>query len=189
MPDNWTIEITSDTATRALEEYPSRALQAIRRTLDEQNELTVSSVIEKRLSFNRDQPSTLEGLRVQSGKLRQSFRRGASDSLSTGAKIEGDSVVSTIGSNLRYAGVHEYGFSGVVSVPGHSRRLQSRLSFKFGGKAKRRKVQGRDVFVRPHPMRVNLPARRYIGRTLDERLPAYTAAIESALERLWERAE
>ena len=49
------------------------------------------------------------------------------------------------GSNLKYAAVHQYGFSGTVSVPEHSRKT------KYGS-----------TRVRAHSRRMRLPARPFI---------------------------
>ncbi len=174
MPETFHIVVNDHGLTERMRQFPARALAATARALDEQNELTVSAIISRRLSFNRDPPSTPDGLRVQSGRLRSSMRR-------TKAAIQGTGVVSSIGTNVKYAGVHEEGFTGTVQVPGHQRRLSETLSFRFGGKTTRRQVQGRDSFVRPHSRKMNLPARRFMARTIEERLPEYVEAIGKAV--------
>ncbi len=174
MPEQFRIEINDGGIPERMAAFPQRAARAIARAMDEQNELTVSAIIQRRLSFSRDEPSTMEGLRVQSGRLRRSMRR-------TKAIIQGDQVVSAIGSNVKYAGIHEEGFSGTVQIPGHQRRQTKRLSFRFGGSTRSRETQGRDIFVKPHSRRMNLPARRFMARTIEERLPQYRDAIVKAV--------
>jgi phage gpG-like protein len=174
MPANLQITIDDKGLAERMGQFPERSTAAIARVVDRENAITVGKIIEKRLSFPRNQPATLEGLRVQSSRLRRSVRAER-------ATIQGNEVNAAIGSNVRYAGVHEAGFSGTVHVPGYSRRQVIKRSFKFGGAARSRQTQGRDIFVRAHSRRVTFPARRPIGRTLEERLPEYKEAIENAL--------
>src|SRR5690606_24659350 len=93
--------------------------------LDRENEYTVGATVRERMSFPRGVPSTSEGLRVQTGRLRRSMTRSR-------AIAAGGVVVSAIGSNVRYFGPHEFGFDGVQSVPAHERRLPERYFLSTG---------------------------------------------------------
>lgn len=81
---------------------PQRVLVAIARGLDDANQLTVGVIMHDFLSFPKDSPPTLEGLRAQSNRLRGSVRASK-------AVISGDAVTASIGSNVKYAPIHEYG--------------------------------------------------------------------------------
>ena len=56
---------------------------------------------------------------------------------------------------MRYAGVHEFGFSGTVTVPAHTR------SVAFGKPTK-------PYTVGPYSRRMNIPARPFVKPTLQE---------------------
>jgi phage gpG-like protein len=85
-----------------------------------------------------------QALHVQTGTLRRSINRQTI--------VDGGTVIGTVGTNVRYAAVHEYGFRGNVSVRSHVRSTQS------GGTAN----------VRAHTRRVDLPARSFLRSTLAE---------------------
>lgn len=99
-----TIEFTPEAKARLarLEALPRNLLVAIARGLDDQNRLTVSYIQRTYLSFPKDGPTVLNGLRAVSQLLRTSVRPSK-------ATVTGDTVTSSIGSNVKYAAVHEYG--------------------------------------------------------------------------------
>lgn len=165
-----TITITPPDIAARVAQYPARMLRAVVRAMDEQNELTASTIITKRLNFPRDGATTMEGLRHITGRLYRSIRK-------SDAVLAGGGVASAIGSNVNYLGVHEFGFTGTVNVPGHVRRASKTFGYKFGGKVRSRRVRGADIAVRPHVRRANFPKREPIARTIRERLPAYGDAI------------
>lgn len=148
----------SERARRLIGGSPTqRILEAIRAGLDQENEYTVGAAVERRMSFSRSGPPTMEGLRVQSGLLRRSLRRND-------AVISGNSVLGSIGSNVRYFGVHEFGFHGRQRVRAHTRRIAQ----AFG-----KKIKAREIEVKAHERSVNMPARRMVRRTIEERMDDY----------------
>ena len=198
---SYTIELTPE-AQRTMErvrQLPLIVMRGIARAMDLQNQLTIAQMTERRLSFPREGPTTLEGLRVITNRLRSSIR-------ATKAVIVGDGVESAIGSNVKYAGVHEFGFSGSVTVPAHQRRAPQADRFTFGGaqnlsrrlvtrlgamkgRGHARQTSSGISQVIGHQRTVNLPARRFIGRTLEERLPNYSAAISAEIVSGFERGQ
>jgi phage gpG-like protein len=166
----------------------TRALgAAIAQEVDRQNELTVSHIQRKYLSFPftkktggrvSKQPTTLEGLRIISGRLRGSIRR-------TTATVQNDSVTAAIGSNVKYAGIHEFG--GRIQMPARARRIHfiegkfaSEKSFKrhlkkFTG-AKRLIAYGR-------PYTINMPERSYLRRGIADRQEATGKGVSRAIVR------
>lgn len=151
-------------------EAPMRVLEVVRQVMDEQNQFTVGHIQRKYMSFPKQGPSTLEGLRVQTNRLRASLRAAA-------AQIAGTAVVSGIGSNVKYAGVHETGFQGEVQVPAHDRRRPTTgKKSKSGEPAATGPIQ-----VKAHTRTVNLPARRYISRGIEDRLPLYGKRLSEAI--------
>jgi phage gpG-like protein len=88
-------------------------------------------------------------LNVQTGTLRRSI-----DQVVT---ISGNSVVGIVLTNVNYARIHEYGFSGTVSV-----RESLRLIKKAFGKS----ITPKTVTVKAHSRKVNLPERSFLRSAL-----------------------
>lgn len=171
---------------------------AVIRAMDRENELTVGQAVAKRMSFSRHTPPTMEGLRVQSGRLRRSITRAP-------AQAEGArGVISAIGSNVRYFAPHEFGFDGTVSVKEHERKLPDRvlvpgaartLTMQEAGRAgfltkagKLRKgtgerLEGRTITVRAHSAHRRIPARQMVSKTITERMPLYQLAMIEELQK------
>lgn len=169
-----------------LQQAPARMQQAILRVIDRENLYTVGEIQERRLS--RRGPDTLG---VITDRLRGSIR--AAKAVLGG----GGEIVSSIGSNVSYAGAHEFGFDGEVTVRAHTRRVfefmkgsKTTLIFdmktgliKRPGKTTRRKTTG-EVQVRQHQRHMRVPERAFIRRTLERRAGQYTAAIGQAVTDL-----
>jgi phage gpG-like protein len=86
--------------------------------------------------------------------------------------IEGDTVTASIGSPLRYAAVHEFGFHGYVEVKAffrHNRHAdrsvkEPRVSMKTGKSYKARvKTASGLTPVRSHKRHMKIPARSPFG--------------------------
>jgi len=102
-------------------------------------------------------------------------------------EVSEDFIRGLWGSHLGYARAHEEGFTGVVQVPGHTRRLIERVSSKASAKRVRRSLKaGRKRFanVRPHGRRVHLRARRFMRDTVRDRSPEALARVRRALIHL-----
>ena len=148
---------------QGLRRFLARVLQAVAKEMDFQNELAVSHIIEKKLSAPG--PETLG---VRTGRLRRSIRR-------TKAIITGSAVESSIGSNVEYAGIHEYG--GQTRPHIIRARNGKALAFAVGGKMLfRRSVK--------HPGS-KIKARGYIRKSLEERSAGYGEALGRAVVRAW----
>ena len=88
-------------------DLPQRIRGGIAVGLREQNQLTVAHIQRQYLSFSKSSPPVPEGLRVQSNRLRASIR-------ATDPRISGDEITTSIGTNVKYAVIHEFG--GVFTV-------------------------------------------------------------------------
>lgn len=106
-----TIEIKLTDKAQALlnrsQSWPVVLPQAIARGMDEANILIVSTIQRQFLSFPKQGPPTLEGLRNQSGDYKRSLRASK-------AVIIGGIVTSSIGTNVTHKGfsyprLHEFG--------------------------------------------------------------------------------
>jgi phage gpG-like protein len=127
---------------------------------------------------------------VVTNRLRGSIRASK-------AVVTSGGIHSALGTNVGYAGVHEFGFEGKVTVKAHTRRIyeyaqgtatQAVLDPRTGRisrtKAPKRKTTG-VIQVRTHTRNVKMPARAFIRRTIEARSGAYSVAIGTALSRIF----
>lgn len=177
--------------------WPVRVLEALRKSTDLQNELTVGHIQAARLSGKGPFPVDEGRLGVVTNRLRSSLRPAK-------AVVNGTQIESSLGSNVRYAGAHEFGFDGAVTVRAHTRtnpradlvsfRGQQGRRDAFGGAlltpaGKTRKgvvpVASAVVSVRQHTAQRHVPARAPIRHGIEDRAAdygqAYSAAIIAAL--------
>lgn len=196
MPES--VQITFSPGTRELMQRGGHEFvqNAVMRAFDRQNELTIGAAVRERMSFPRGMESTPEGLRVQTSRLRRSLNRAK-------AIATADGVLSAIGSNVRYFGVHEYGDHEIHQVKAHNRKLPEKY-FLSGGqtisvadagrygllnkKGQLRKGLGekaptRYVAVRAHLRRANMPERAMVRKTLESRMPLYELEIAERLQK------
>lgn len=152
---------------RALQRLPEQLLAATMQTTDLQNELTIGKIQGEKLS--KRGPTTLG---VVTNRLRSSVSK-------TPAQFTGDAIVSSIGSNVRYAAAHEFGYTGPANVRSHTRR---QAKYVFGGPNPK---AGQPVTVRAHKRSLKIVARRPFGQGIDERQGAYAAALGKTVERIF----
>lgn len=106
-------------------------------------------------------------LHVRSGTLRRSINRVVTQ--------EGGSTTAVVGTNVIYAGVHEFGFDGVVTVRAHTRHINapSKIALhKIRGhdigiyETKPGKPTGGVANVREYSRHMVMPERSYLRSTL-----------------------
>lgn len=157
-------------------------MDAVRREMDTQNQFTVDAIAEKRLSGKGPFPVEQHRLGERTHRLRPSLRR--TNSVVTGGAVEG-----SIGTNVEYAGVHEFGFEGEVTVAGHARKRFAMQTFVGVGKRNpRRKVRKADVTVGAFKRHMKVLARAPITTGVEERIPATGLAVSRAIVTAWEEA-
>lgn len=187
------VTLTADVAEaiRKLKSLPDTVGPAMAAAMDFENQITVGHIMYRKLSQRG--PDTLG---VVTNRLRGSVR--ASKSVVTSRQIS-----SGIGSNVKYAGVHEFGYTGTVSVPGFTRRnkrgdrfaLRSNgtevpraLAEKMGaftskGRTRawlKKTVSGISI-VKAHTRKLNFTARHMFQTGIEERLDAYETALSNAI--------
>lgn len=123
----------------------------------------------KRLAINLQgyvKESKLSGqvLNVRTGTLRRSINQEVTQS--------GSMTTGIVGTNVSYAKVHEYGFSGEVSVKEHLRTITQ----AFGRPLAAPKV----VTVRAHAMMMNLPERSFLRSALLDFEPRIKKELQQA---------
>lgn len=104
-------------------------------------------------------------LKVRTGRLRRS--------ITYVFREDNSGATAIVGTNLKYAAIHEYGFKGTVNVRAHA-RMQT---MAFGKPMK----EPRMVAVREHGMNMNMPERSFLRSALKEGLPTYQANIRKAI--------
>ena len=185
-----TIQLT-DNATALLARVhamPALVTTAICAALDYENELTIGAIKQNRLSFPKAGPTTLAGLREISGRLKRSVNR-------TRATVVGGAMVtSSIGSNVVYAGIHEFGGSiSRTSKPGTIRLRadakgnllrNSRNGAIFAGKQHKR-VTTR-TYAGGKTFTIDIPERSYIRTAIADRAEQYRQSLSRAVLVAWE---
>lgn len=173
--------------------WPARMRAAMIRATDLQNELTVGHIQSERLTGTGPFPVEQGKLGVVTNRLRGSVRPAK-------ATASGMTINSSIGTNVVYAGAHEFGFSGSVTVRAHTRtdarfdvlehrggtgtRLALGDSVKTAGgnlKSGVKKIASGVVTVREHTADLNIPARAPIRRGINDRLSDYGSSLSTAV--------
>jgi phage gpG-like protein len=123
-------------------------------------------------------------LHVRTGTLRRSINRRVDD--------DGESVIATVGTNVIYAGRHEYGFHGIENVREHVRRSRAQMQlakFRTNKLGERIEIKGSytkaggtlgSIIVRAHQRQANTPERSFLRSTLREMTPQIRREIKAA---------
>ena len=132
MPAESTTELSSQ-AQAILRRLHDKAgvIQLICQRMDFQNQITIGFIQSQNLSGPGKKDRTT--LAVVTGLLRRSVH-------ATPARAEGGMIAAGIGSNVKYAAPHEFGFDGDVQVPEHTRRNAIVDRFDYNGVAVNRTV-------------------------------------------------
>jgi len=144
-------------------------LRAVARAMDYQNDLTVSHIHERRMSQRG--PDTLG---VVTGRLRRSIR-------ATRARVIGNAVQSSIGSNVRYMAPHEFGFDGIVNVAAYAKKEYRKMVI-FG---RRRKIRLADKMVKAHKKHLRIRARAPIAMGIHDRTAVYAQSFAGAIGKFY----
>ena len=142
---------------------PSQVLTALQRTTDRENQFTVGHIQKDYMSLPGDGPTAPDGLRVKSNRLRGSLRASK-------ARFGDDGIVSSIGSNVVYAGILE---DGGTTKP-HVIEARNGKALFFNGVFRRRVT---------HPGS-RIEGRHYAENGIRDRLPDYTRAFGETIARL-----
>lgn len=121
--------------------------------------------------YIRERKLTGQVLNVQTGRLRNSIQ--------SRFKEKATEWTSTVSTNVKYAGAHEYGFKGAVTVRSHKRRIKS----AFG-----KPIPTKEIMIGSFTRQMNLPERSYMRSSLNENerriLNAISKAVDDGLEFL-----
>jgi phage gpG-like protein len=139
-----TVQLIGDRRLVArLDAMPGRVREGVARTV-----MRLGIELQRRV-----QAEKLSGqvLKVRTGSLRSSINTAVSRSA--------EEVTATVGTNISYGRVHEYGFDGEVSVKAHLPQIKE----AFG-----RPIAPRLVEVRAHERHMRLPERSFLRSALAE---------------------
>jgi len=160
-------------------------LAAVAKEIDRQNQFTIGHISSVRMRGNNGKPFPVSEhkLGIRSGQLVKSI-------WSTPARVTEGGVESSIGSNLKYAGVHEFGGTFKrVQLAGSVRLRTDRngvlLRQKDGRLAvfakKRHKSVATVQFAGGKRFDVTVPARAPFRYGIQDRLPAIGDAVSQAV--------
>ncbi|MCX6896326.1 MAG: hypothetical protein NTZ16_12675 [Verrucomicrobia bacterium] len=161
--------------------------RAIARTMDDLNQGTIAVISQKYLSG----PTTPTSLSVRTNVLRGSIRNSP-------AVITPGGVTSSIGTNVVYARIHEFG--GVIHRTQQAGII--RLRTTRSGQLIRRGKNGklavfagrqhknfRNVAARGASWTINMPARAPIQHGIADRAPAYSESLSECVLTFWKKEQ
>jgi hypothetical protein len=171
-----------------LKEWPVRMVAALIRTMYRQNQLTIAHISKVRMRGNNGKPFPVSEhkLGIRTAHLVRSLRASRPRGF-------GDLILSSIGSNVKYAGTHEFGATIQRVQLAGSIRLRTD---KDGNRL--RQVRNPNLFVfakRSHKrfenvpfaggkrFSIRMPARAPITHGIRDRVPDYEQAMSTAIER------
>lgn len=100
------------------------------------------------------------------------------DSIHHQVQESASAVTGVVGTDVVYAAIHEYGFSGTEQVREHLRRI----SVAFG-----KPIAPVEATVRAHSRRMQMPERSFLRSSLKELEPAIVARLRAAVEQAVQR--
>lgn len=185
------VQVNSDASAvlESIKGFPPAMQVEIARALDLENQLTIAHSQQFYLTGPRPMK-----LGVVTNRLRGSLNAPPAVATAT-------TVSSKIGTNVEYAGVHEHGFTGQVTVRQHTRQdsrfnvlrsvggIQPEVSLETG-RIRRRKAKTEVaaqgfVTVRQHTRQMQMPARPFLEPAINDRLGAYGTAVSEAILAAW----
>jgi phage gpG-like protein len=151
--------VGNDEVSRKLARLPDDVKQEVRGSIVRLALKIVAKIKAEKLSG--------QVLNVRTGTLRRSISHQIVDTPSA--------LTATIGSNLKYARAHEYGFKGAVTVREHLRTIKQ----AFG----KTLATPQAVLVSAHTRNMNLPERSFIRSALRDMEPEIIREISGAVSR------
>lgn len=166
-----------------LQALPSSALTVIAAAMSKEDVLTISHIQKERLTGQGPFPVEEHKLGVRTNRLRGSL-------VSTPARIEGNTVVSAIGSNVKYAGIHEFG--GRIRKPARTATVRHRIDSRGAlvrqlgnpnlaifAKSKHKRARETSVTIPAHD--IEMPERAPVRTGIADRADNYSRSISAAL--------
>jgi phage gpG-like protein len=105
-------------------------------------------------------------LKVRTGRLRRSIHPEWD--------FKPGHMGATVGTNVEYAAIHEYGFKGTVQV----KSFQREMTKAFG-----RPIAPKQVTVSAHSRNINMPERSFLRSALKEMRPEIIEGLKNAVAK------
>ena len=105
-------------------------------------------------------------LKTVTGRLRRSINHRM--------KVSRGEITGSVGTNVEYAAVHEFGFSGEVNVRAHLREMRQAWG---------RPITPRQVMVQAHSRTANYPERSFLRSALKDMTPEVQKSFENEIYR------
>jgi phage gpG-like protein len=166
-----------------LQALPSAALTVIAAAMTKEDVFTVAHIQKERLTGQGPFPVEEHKLGVRTNRLRGSL-------VSTPARIEGDLVISSIGSNVKYAALHEFG--GRIRIPSRTTTVRHRTDSRGAlvrqlgnpnlaifAKAKHKRARETAVTIPAHE--IEMPERAPVRTGIADRAANYSKSISAAI--------
>ena len=147
-----------ESVTRNLRAFPGEAQKEIRQSMGQ--------VILKLERLVKQGKLTGQVLHVRTGRLRRSIHSRITE--------DRTSVTGIVGTNVEYAAVHEYGYTGPQTVKEHLRTIKQ----AFG-----KTITPTTVTVAAHTRTVKLPERSFLRSALDEMSSEIRTTLQDSLTR------
>ena len=172
---------------KKLEAMPGALPEAVRIGVDKGNEYAIARIQRDHITGKGPFPPSMHKLGVRSNRLRSSLTR-------TPAEIVGAVISSSIGTNVEYAAIHEFG--GVIHKPARSAKVRHRITSK-GALMRNLKHSNLAIFAKKNMRRAReinvvipahdivMPERAPIRTGLAASAKGYSQAIGRAITEAW----
>lgn len=157
----FTVKVQAERLLARLQGAGERLHQSLLRTI-QRLAIDVQSTV-------KDGKLTGQVLHNRTGTLRRSINQKVDD--------QGTRIMASVGTNLRYAHIHEFGFDGVVNVREHVRRSRAQMNVPV--KQRARKSDG-EITVRAHQMHMRMPERSFLRSALNDKSTTIRDQIKQA---------
>lgn len=131
-------------------------LEAMFPNMHSRLKLTIGQLVLRLAKHIKQDKLSGQVLRNRTGRLRRS--------ITTRVQANATAVIGTVGTNVEYAAVHEYGFQGTVNIKAHLRKAKDRF-----------------IPVRAHTRQVNMPERSFLRSALRDLTPEIKEQIRDDL--------
>jgi hypothetical protein len=174
---------------KKLEAMPGALPAAIAAGVDKGNEYAIAKIQREHLTGKGPFPPAEHRLGVRTNRLRSSLTR-------TPAVIAGQVISSSIGTNVKYAAIHEFG--GVIHKPARSAKVRHRITASgalmrnlkhsnLAMFAKKKHTRAREINVMIPAHDITMPERAPIRTGLAASGDIYKKAIGRAINDAWNK--
>ena len=138
-------------------DLPAIVIPPLIRAMAKMGQIVISKAVQERFTGNGPFPVSQSKLGDRSGRLRRSLE-------ATRPIVDGSGRVSmAMGSNVKYFAIHEFGFSGTVSVA-----AQSVAAYTHPNAFGKGELSIAAHTRKAHSRKVNMPARRPLGTAIEQ---------------------